>query len=193
LVNRAQAREWFDGSRSLQALYAGIGSTWGRVQVAKGVNLRALDTLLRSWRAVTRLPFRESGIAATREVIRRTCYRKGDLVPVSDNALLAEFLATAEAVRIREAFKAMPRHDAVRLRDPRKGDDPERQGDLILLKRHRPETGEKGVIFLKYGASFLWFAALFDLAAIASRYASCSNRAGPGTRIGGSCSTSART
>jgi glycosyltransferase involved in cell wall biosynthesis len=56
------------------------------------------------------------------------------------------------------------------MRYPRPDDDPERQGDLIILKRHDPATGEKGVILVSFTESVQRFAALFDLDAIASRY-----------------------
>jgi glycosyltransferase involved in cell wall biosynthesis len=165
-----RVKNWVRGSSSLQWAYTRLATTAGRWQVRRGSNLTALNTLLPAWRIATRVSFGSPGVAAIQRVIRRTCFRGDRLAPASDNALVTEFLQTPEARRIRETFGRFPLDHRVRLRFPKDNHDPERQGNLILLKRHRPETGEKGVIFIKYSASFPWFVALYDLSLLASRY-----------------------
>ena len=56
------------------------------------------------------------------------------------------------------------------MREPN-DEDPQRQGSLMLLKRYDPKTGEKGVILLAYTRTLRRFPAVFDIAALASRYA----------------------
>src|SRR5439155_4454117 len=57
----------------------------------------------------------------------------------------------------------------VRLRFPN-DDDPERQGDLIILKSYDRRTGERGVLMIKYSETILAMAAMFDLGMLASQY-----------------------
>jgi glycosyltransferase involved in cell wall biosynthesis len=142
----------------------------GRWHVSRGRDLAALEMLTRAWRHATRVPFAGSGLAAVQAVIRRACYRGDRLAPIAENALIPAFLETREARRIRSVFDDVPVAHRVRLRLPRARDNAERQGNLMLLKRYDPDTGEKGVILLKYSQAFLWFVTVFDLAAIAPRY-----------------------
>jgi hypothetical protein len=168
-MNTYGIRQWARESYAVQWGYTCLATTAGRWQVRQGQNLAALATLLRGWRAATLVGFDPAGVSAVHRVIRRTCFRDGRLVPASENALVTEFLQTTQARSIREMFAEFSLANRVRLRLPR-DEDPERQGNLIVLKRHQPETGEKGVIFVKYSKSFPWFAAVYDLGALASRY-----------------------
>ncbi len=94
----------------------------------------------------------------------------GALRDIGANRWLAEFLQTPEAGHLRGRFSSWPDHHRVRMREPN-DENPRRQGDLILLKRYNPATGEKGVIMLKYTQSLWRFPAMFDLPALAVRYA----------------------
>ena len=105
------------------------------------------------------------------KILERTCLDSSGLVPISKNELLRDFQASSQAEEIRKRFATFPPEDRFRLRFPRPPDDPERQGNLIVLKSYDELTGERGVLLLKYGESFLWFPALFDLEEIAKRYA----------------------
>jgi glycosyltransferase involved in cell wall biosynthesis len=157
-------------SPRLQRLMMSAMVPVGRWQARRGRDLSALDVLMRAWRHATKLPFDASGRAAVESVIRRACYSGDGLAPIAGNALIPAFLETDEARRIRRMFDSVPVAHRVRLRLPRVRDYAERQGNLMLLKRHNPATGEKGVILLKYSQAFLWFVTLFDIAALASRY-----------------------
>jgi glycosyltransferase involved in cell wall biosynthesis len=64
----------------------------------------------------------------------------------------------------------LPLADRVRLRLPRAHDDPERLGNLMILKRHDRSTGEKGVLLVAFNYSILDLPAVFDLPALAQRY-----------------------
>ena len=131
--------------------------------------LASTEAALRAWRA------NPDGFSNARkswcmDLIEETCHQEGRLGPIACNRLLAEFVDTSEAIAIRRQFSAFPIADRVRLRYPKPANDPERQGDLILLKLPNDATGELGVLLIKYSEAFRRLAAVFDLAALASRY-----------------------
>lgn len=82
--------------------------------------------------------------------------------------LLEVFARTAEAERIRSEFFGYGADYAVALKFPRRPERPDREGDLLVLKR--PNVREKGVILLKYNDAFLRFAALFRVREVAEHY-----------------------
>ena len=57
----------------------------------------------------------------------------------------------------------------MRLRYPN-DEDPERQGDLIVLKSYDAKTSERGVLMLMYSEAILAMVAIYDLGALAERY-----------------------
>lgn len=89
---------------------------------------------------------------------------------VGDNRLLLSFTKSAEAERHRRFWNQFPAPDRVRMRFPRENDDPDRQGDLVVLKPWNRRTGERGVILLSFTERIRAFAAIFDLPAIAEHY-----------------------
>ena len=140
----------------------------------------ALGVLGRRWRSLT-ARFRALRASGAREHSPRTmqAVRKhldwgcrdahGGLLEIGANRWLAEFLRTPEARQLRGRFSTWPDHHRVRMREPN-DENALRQGDLILLKRYNPATGEKGVIMLKYTQSLWRFPAMFDLPSLAARY-----------------------
>jgi len=82
----------------------------------------------------------------------------------------ADFLRSRTARDLRAKFAAFPIEHRVRLRYPRDDADPERQGDLIVLKSPDDATGEKGVILVMYHEGIEAAAAVFDLARLAPRW-----------------------
>jgi glycosyltransferase involved in cell wall biosynthesis len=104
-----------------------------------------------------------------RRLIEEACFDER-LAPVASNQLLREFVRGANAEDIRAGFATFPPEDRVRMRQPRPNDDPERQGDLIVLKAYDEVSGEKGVLFLMYSQAIRTFPAQFDLPRLASRY-----------------------
>jgi glycosyltransferase involved in cell wall biosynthesis len=103
--------------------------------------------------------------------IRDACYEDGRLRPVAENRLGLEYVASEEGRATRATFAAYPPADRVRLRIPRADSPAERQGDLVALKAHDERTGEKGVLLVTYHRGIECLPAVFDLGAIASRYA----------------------
>jgi glycosyltransferase involved in cell wall biosynthesis len=136
----------------------------GRVWAAQAARLRALRSAPGSEHPALEL-------ARARQWLDWGC-RTADLALVNsaDNRWLHAFLATEEAQVLRARFAGAAGHHQVRLREPN-DEDPRRQGNVIVLKRYEPSTGEKGVLLLKYGETLRRFPAVFDLAALASRYA----------------------
>ena len=132
---------------------------------------REAELLLRAWRLLGSA--RVSGATRRRveALIRAFCFAGGELLPVAQNRFLHDYAHGSEARRTRARDAAAPVADRVRMRNPKGSQDPERQGNVMVLKAHDAETGEKGVLFLKYGTTFRWFAASFDVPAVADRYA----------------------
>lgn len=163
-------KEWIRDSPTAQRAYLRMATTIGVWQARRGENLKALRTLFPAWRNAIHVPVPEACIETASDVIQRKCFEAGRVVAIQENGILREFLTSSQAGEIKERFASYPLLHRVRLRIPRENDNPERQGNLILLKRHNPVSGEKGVIFLKYTETFVWFAAVYDLQEIASRY-----------------------
>jgi len=103
------------------------------------------------------------------ELVRENCYRNDQLLPAVENRLRLEFIRSEKARELRKVYGAFPLEHRVRLRFPN-DNEPERQGDLIVLKACDATTGERGVILVKYSESILAMAAVYDLGALASRY-----------------------
>lgn len=122
------------------------------------------SSLLSAWRATES---EKVGRYVCRRVVTANALGK---VPLADNPLLQTFVSSQVARRIRAVYAGYPLADAVRLREPREQDDPERQGDLIVLKPYTEKTGEKGVLLLKYTESFKRFVAVYRIEELVSRY-----------------------
>lgn len=148
------------GTRALAGVYAGIGRRWESVSA--------------QFRALRASPACEHSPAVMRSVRAELDWgcrdASGRLVTIAANRWLAEFVRTREARTLRRRFDEWPDHHRVRMREPN-DENPQRQGDLILLKRFNSVTGEKGVIMLKYTQSLWRFPAMFNLPVLASRYA----------------------
>lgn len=157
--------------RGLQRIYAHTLTARARWERRSGKLLPPLVSLMRAWRVTGRQDPAPPWIRKAEQLIADACYERGALLPVRSNRLYQEYVSSPVARRIREQYAAYPPDYRVRMRYPRDNDDPERQGDLILLKPYDPETGEKGVILVSFTESVQRFAALFDVPALAERYA----------------------
>ena len=169
-VLRSRLNDLVVDSPSLRRLYGLVASGrawWAR---ARGRRFQCADVLLQAWRLLGPDLFGKKRIAVVRELFRESCFNNGGPAPVVANELLREFSSSAEAQRIRHEFAGFPLADRVRMRYPRSNDDPERQGDLMVLKAYDEATGEKGVLYVMYSESIRRFPALFDLPRLASRY-----------------------
>lgn len=103
------------------------------------------------------------------QLVRENCYDGSELQPAAENRLRAEYVRSDQARELRRLYGAFPMEHRVRLRHPN-DDDPERQGDLIVLKPYDPQSGERGVLMLMYSEAVLTTAAVYDLGAMASEY-----------------------
>jgi glycosyltransferase involved in cell wall biosynthesis len=158
------------GSPVLVRAYAAALRGAAGVERARGRRLHALHLLLRAWRAAEPEGVPVTWKGAVRALLDEGTRDGAALRPVAGNALLAEFVRGAEARAARERSAALPPAERVRMRLP-VDDDPERQGDLIVLKRHDPATGERGALLVKYSESIRRFPAVFDQGRVAKRYA----------------------
>lgn len=151
--------------------YSGWLRLRARWHSVRGDTLSAAELLMRSWRAIGQ-PADGPGVSQARRLIARECFRGAHLRPISANGLLRAFQGGDEARAIRKRFASYSSDDQVRLRFPSESeeDDPERQGDLIILKAPDADTGEKGVILITYTEAIRRFAAMFDLDGVGSNY-----------------------
>lgn len=153
----------------LRHIYASALAARARLSRAARDHLRELHYLLRAWRATspTPPPFLRRRV---HQLLQAACHQDERLLPVGQNQFWRSFIHTPEAVATRAEFATYPVAHRVRLRYPRSNDSPERQGDLIILKKWNPCTGEKGVLLITYTEAARRFAAIYDLARIAERY-----------------------
>lgn len=141
-----------------------------RAASARGAEARALHWLLRAHRIVPERLLPRDADAALQGLLERLRLVGPDPGPITGNEVLAAFVASAEADRLRSRFGSYPVAHRVRLRAPRDPDDPERQGNLLVLKERDPATGEKGVLLVKYTPAMRSLAAVFDLPRLLQDY-----------------------
>ena len=156
-------------SPALQYPYRSWMDLQSRVALLRQQPYEASRHLLHAWRHLGDAGIGKKRIARLRQVIRENCYREGRLLPAAENRLRLDFIRSARARELRKLYGSFPPEHRVRLRFPN-DDDPERQGDLIVLKAYDETTGERGVLMLMYSEAVLAMAAIYDLAALASRY-----------------------
>ena len=171
---RATRRLWIKEriyeSRSLQQLYASWSDLQARVALRRGQPYEATRRMLHVWRHLGAEGVGAKRVARLMHVVRDNCYRDGRLLPAAENRLRLDFIRSAQGRELRRLYGSFPSEHRVRLRFPRADTDPERQGDLIVLKPYDAATGERGVLMVMYGEGIRAMAAVYDLAALASRY-----------------------
>jgi len=169
-VNRLRWKERVGRSSLLRRAYAlGVGLR-SRLASLTGHPFAAARHLLRGWKHLGEEGLGRRRAARALSLIERATRRDGTLVPVRENALRADFLRSRTARGLRAKFGAFPLEHRVRLRYPRPDPDPERQGDLVILKSPDDATGEKGVILVMYHEGIEAVAAVFDLEVLATRW-----------------------
>lgn len=169
-LNRYALKQFIQNTPLLERTWALTLTLRARVHRSRGRRFEAARLLLRLEK---HLGARMGGPTRARSVARiveRACRRNGTWCTLRENALLAEFARSAEAIDIRQRFAAFGRDHQVRLRLPRQNDDPERQGDLIILKVPDSRSRERGVLLIKYNTAIVSAAAVFDLPVLASEY-----------------------
>lgn len=169
----AEMSQWFKdrfyASRALQLPYRSWQDRQSKAALARKQPFAAASRMLHMWRQLGTEAFGAKRVARLMEIVQANCYRAGELLPAAENRLRLEFLQSDKARDIRKLYGAFPLEHRVRLRYPN-DDDPERQGDLIVLKPYDPSTGERGVLMLMYSEAVLAMAAVYDLGALASKY-----------------------
>jgi glycosyltransferase involved in cell wall biosynthesis len=169
----AQMSEWlkerFYESRALQYSYASWMDRQSRAARSRGQTYEAVARLLHLWKQMGQERFGAARTEQLNELIQETCYVDGKLLPAAENRLRLEFIHSEKAREVRNIYGAFAPEHRVRLRFPN-DDDPERQGDLIILKSYDPHTGERGVLLIKYSEAILAMPAMFDLGALAAQY-----------------------
>ena len=168
-----QMSEWlkerFYESRALQYPYSSWMDLQSKAAAFRRQPYEATSRLLHMWKQMGTESFGPERRARLMQLVRENCYRGGELLTADENRLRQEFVRSPKAKELRKTYGAFALEHRVRLRYPN-DDDPERQGDLMILKSYDPATGERGVLMIKYSETILAMPAVFDLGALASRY-----------------------
>ncbi|MDT4965830.1 MAG: hypothetical protein QOJ64_567 [Acidobacteriota bacterium] len=171
---RAARRLWVKErvyeSPALQNLYASWADVKSRLALLRGRPYEASTRMLHLWRHLGTEGVGAKHVARTMRVVNSTCYSVGKLLPAAQNRLRLDFTRSAKGSELRKLYGSFPQEHQVRLRFPRQDPDPERQGDLAVLKAYDPQTGERGVLMVMYNEAIRAMAAVYDLGALASRY-----------------------
>jgi glycosyltransferase involved in cell wall biosynthesis len=169
-MSRLRWKERVEASAALRWAYARTAGTRSRVAALRGHPYEAARVLLHAWKHLGEVGLGRARATQALALIEAATRRAGALVPVADNALRRDFLCSRTARALRAKFGAFPPEHRVRLRYPRADTDPERQGDLVILKAPDDATGEKGVILVMYHEGIEAMAAVFDLGPLARRW-----------------------
>lgn len=169
----AQMSEWlkerFYDSRALQYPYASWMDLQSKAAAFRGQPYEAASRLLHMWKQMGTESFGTERKGRLMELVRENCYRGDELLTANENRLRQEFVRSPKAQELRKTYGAFAPEHRVRLRHPN-DDDPERQGDLMIVKPYDPASGERGVLMIKYSETILAMPATFDLGALASQY-----------------------
>lgn len=137
---------------------------------ATGRRWPAAQRLLLAWRYAGDERVNPDTVRRVDRLIEAECDRGSKLAPLGENGFVAEFLRSRAARSLLRLWRTYPLEDRVRLRKPRPQQDPERQGNLMLLKTADPATGEKGVLLAMYSPTLPELAAVFDHARLVQDY-----------------------
>ena len=153
-----QISEWlknhFYESSALQYPYASWMDLQSKAAAFRGQPYEATSRLLHMWKQLGTERFGPARMARFWKLLRENCYSGEVLLTASENRLRQEFVCSPKAKQLRKIYGAFAPEHRVRLRYPN-DEDPERQGDLMILKPHDPESGERGVLMIKYSESIL--------------------------------------
>lgn len=156
-------------SRALQYPYLSWMDVQSRLALLRSQPYEASRRMLHMWRHLGAEGLGEKRVGRLLQIIQQNCYHDGQLLPAAQNRLRIEFIQSTSAQELRSLYASFPLEHRLRLRFPN-DEDPERQGNLVILKKHNEATGERGVLMLMYSEAVLAMAAMYDLSALASRY-----------------------
>jgi hypothetical protein len=136
-------KDRFYTSAALQYPYSSWMDMQSRFALLRSQPYEASRSMLHMWRHLGTEGVGEKRIARLQKIIRENCHGgdAGGLLPASENRLRLEFIHSARAEELRKLYGSFPQEHRVRLRFPN-DDDPERQGNLIVLKAYNQTTGE---------------------------------------------------
>ena len=154
----------------LQYAYSQLACTWARARRAKRNWYGATEILCQAHHRIEHHAAARPLLLGMKNILQETCYVDGVLATHCQNRLLRDASWLAKASRIRRNFMAEPLADRLRLRLHRDDGDLGRQGNLIILKTPRSETGERGCMLLKYSHTFEQLPALFTLPQLTHEY-----------------------
>ncbi|HKO96084.1 MAG TPA: glycosyltransferase [Pyrinomonadaceae bacterium] len=156
-------------SRALQYPYLSWMDMQSRLALLRSQPHEASRRMLHIWRHLGAEGLGEKRVARLLRIIQQNCYQDGQLLSADQNRLRLEFIQSTPAQELRSLYASFPLEHRLRLRFPN-DEDPERQGNLVILKKHDETTGERGVLLLMYSEAVLAMAAIYDLSALASKY-----------------------
>jgi glycosyltransferase involved in cell wall biosynthesis len=155
------------GHRLARTLAAGIFwilARWERLVTRNCY--RELSSLLRAWRSLASVPPGTVPSYITEPARDRTAaLARAEFRSAFIDAFRQENIARAWCT----TFARFELDHRIRMRYPRNDDNPQRQGDLMILKPPLPD-GEKGVIMVMYSPSIAKLIALYDHEHLAKRY-----------------------
>lgn len=166
-MSRAAWKRRMSASPLMQRGYAWTRGALSRLAALRGDRYEAARQLLSAWKHLPDERFGERRKARFRSMLDGACYADGALLPVADNGFREDLVSSDTGRAIRARYGAFELEHRVRMRFPRDDDDPERQGDLMVLKSPDPTTGERGVLLVMFHETIQYVAATYDLAALA--------------------------
>ena len=169
-MNYYRLKELVYRTDTLKWCWAAGAMLHARAQLIRGRDFDAAKLLLRLDKHLGQQVFARARQPALKRIVDTHCRPSGRLGTLAGNSMLHLFAQSAEANAIRRRYASYGQANQVRLRLPRGDQDPERQGDLIVLKSHDPGSGERGVVLIKFNQAILACAAVFQLVELAKRY-----------------------
>ncbi len=162
-------RHWAANRPLLQAVLVRGLVARGRWRAKKGYAWAALADACAATRQAALPRWRQCAADQLRTTLSQLL-EGSDSGSQSGQPLRNAFDCSRVAERARQFWSRAAAEDAVRLRKARNDGDAARQGNLLVLKRANLQTGEKGVLMLKYNDSFTEFAATYDLPKVFRHY-----------------------
>jgi len=167
-VSRQRLQELVHETRVLRRGY--VRRALRKAKAARGDLLAEATWLLAAWKHGWPDPPPARLLEAFERVVAEGAGGPGAWRPVADNELARIVNTLPDAKSLRRQFAAYPDADRLRLRTPRPDAPASRQGDLVVLKRYDPATGEPGVLYVTYNHGIEWLPRLYDLGRLAGKY-----------------------
>jgi glycosyltransferase involved in cell wall biosynthesis len=169
-MSRTAWKRRMSASPLLQHGYAAVRGLLSRLAAVRRHPYDAARHLLSAWKHLPDERFGAGRKRRFRRMLDAACFEGAALCPVAENAFRLDLVRSAAGQAIRARYGAFELAHRVRMRFPRDDDDPERQGDLMVLKSPDPESGERGVLLVMFHETIQYVAATYDLGALAPNW-----------------------